>query len=65
MVYDLIKMVEQEYLKKEIPPFRPSDTVKVHVKVVEGSREQTQVFEEHCDQRARQWTSEKHLLSAG
>ena len=42
---DLIKMVEQDYLKKEIPPFRPGDTVKVHVKVVEGSRERTQVFE--------------------
>jgi large subunit ribosomal protein L19 len=42
---DLIKIVEQDYLKKEIPPFRPGDTVKVHVKVVEGSRERTQVFE--------------------
>jgi large subunit ribosomal protein L19 len=42
---DLIKMVEQDYMKKEIPPFRPGDTVKVHVKVVEGSRERTQVFE--------------------
>ncbi len=42
---DLIKMIEQDYMKKEIPPFRPGDTVKVHVKVVEGSRERTQVFE--------------------
>jgi large subunit ribosomal protein L19 len=42
---DTIKMVEQDYMKKEIPPFRPGDTVKVHVKVVEGSRERTQVFE--------------------
>jgi large subunit ribosomal protein L19 len=42
---DLIKMVEQDYMKKEIPPFRPGDTVKVHVKVIEGSRERTQVFE--------------------
>lgn len=42
---DPIKIVEQDYMKKEIPPFRPGDTVKVHVKVVEGSRERTQVFE--------------------
>ncbi len=42
---DIIKMVDQDYMKKEIPPFRPGDTVKVHVKVVEGSRERTQVFE--------------------
>jgi large subunit ribosomal protein L19 len=42
---DIIKMVEQDYMKTELPPFRPGDTVKVHVKVVEGSRERTQVFE--------------------
>jgi large subunit ribosomal protein L19 len=42
---DIIKMVDQDYMKKEIPPFRSGDTLKVHVKVVEGSRERTQVFE--------------------
>lgn len=42
---DAIKMVEQDYMKKEIPPFRPGDSVKVHVKVIEGNRERTQVFE--------------------
>jgi large subunit ribosomal protein L19 len=42
---DIIKMVEQDYLKTEIPAFRPGDSVKVYVKVVEGSRERTQVFE--------------------
>jgi len=42
---DLIKLIEQDYMKKEIPPFRPGDTVKVHVKVVEGTRERTQLFE--------------------
>jgi large subunit ribosomal protein L19 len=42
---DIIKMVEQDYMKTELPPFRPGDTVKVHVKVVEGTRERTQVFE--------------------
>jgi large subunit ribosomal protein L19 len=42
---DLIKDVEKQYLKEEIPSFAPGDTVKVHVKVVEGARERTQVFE--------------------
>ncbi|AFV11250.1 50S ribosomal protein L19 [Thermacetogenium phaeum DSM 12270] len=42
---DLMKIVEQDYLKKDIPPFRPGDTVRVHVKVIEGGRERTQVFE--------------------
>jgi large subunit ribosomal protein L19 len=42
---DTVKIVEQDYLKQEIPDFRPGDTVKVYVKVVEGSRERTQVFE--------------------
>jgi large subunit ribosomal protein L19 len=41
----LIQFLEQEYARKEIPDFRPGDTVRVHVKVVEGSRERIQVFE--------------------
>ncbi len=42
---DLLKQVESEYLKDEIPRFSVGDTVKVHFKVVEGSRERIQVFE--------------------
>ncbi|GAW92829.1 50S ribosomal protein L19 [Calderihabitans maritimus] len=42
---DLIKAVEQEYVKKDIPDFRPGDTVRVHVKVIEGNRERIQPFE--------------------
>ncbi len=42
---DLIKMIEDEQLKKDIPNFQPGDTVRVHVKVVEGNRERIQVFE--------------------
>ncbi|RDV81156.1 50S ribosomal protein L19 [Ammonifex thiophilus] len=36
---------DEEHLQKEIPDFRPGDTVRVHFKVVEGGRERTQVFE--------------------
>ena len=42
---DLIKEVERQYLKEDIPDFGPGDTVRVHVKIVEGARERTQVFE--------------------
>jgi len=42
---DLLTLVEQEQIRKDIPDFRPGDTVSVHTKVVEGSRERIQVFE--------------------
>ena len=42
---NLISVLEQEQLRNDIPDFRPGDTVKVHVKVVEGNRERIQVFE--------------------
>ena len=38
-------LVEQPYLRDDVPEFRPGDTVKVHVRVVEGERERVQVFE--------------------
>lgn len=38
-------LVEQSYLRSDIPEFRPGDTVKVHVRVVEGNRERVQVFQ--------------------
>jgi large subunit ribosomal protein L19 len=38
-------LVEQSYLRKGIPQFRPGDTVKVHARVVEGNRERVQVFQ--------------------
>ncbi|MGI6678934.1 MAG: 50S ribosomal protein L19 [Dehalobacterium sp.] len=42
---DLLRMIEQEQIKTNIPPFRAGDTVRVHVKVVEGTRERIQLFE--------------------
>ncbi|HSJ48864.1 MAG TPA: 50S ribosomal protein L19, partial [Gammaproteobacteria bacterium] len=42
---NIIKELEQEQLKKDIPDFGPGDTVVVQVKVVEGSRERLQAFE--------------------
>ncbi|NLG83271.1 MAG: 50S ribosomal protein L19 [Firmicutes bacterium] len=41
---NLIDLVEREK-KTDLPNFKPGDTVRVHVKVVEGGRERIQVFE--------------------
>ncbi len=41
---DLIKSIETEQLRSDIPEFRAGDTVRVHVKVVEGARERIQIF---------------------
>jgi large subunit ribosomal protein L19 len=37
--------VESAHVRADVPDFRPGDTVKVHVRVVEGNRERVQVFE--------------------
>ena len=42
---NLVEAVEKEYLKAEVPTLRSGDTVRVHAKVVEGTRERIQVFE--------------------
>ena len=41
----LIEELTQEQLRSDIPAFRPGDTVRVHAKVVEGTRERIQIFE--------------------
>jgi large subunit ribosomal protein L19 len=45
MVAQLIRSVESEQFRSDVPEFRPGDTVRVHAKVVEGTRERLQVFE--------------------
>ena len=42
---DIIRSIEQEQLRSDIPDFRPGDTVRVDVKVVEGNKERIQAFE--------------------
>lgn len=37
--------VERSYLKEDLPEFRPGDTLKVHVRVVEGKKERIQIFQ--------------------
>jgi len=42
---NLIDQIDAASLRDDVPDFRPGDTLKVHVKVVEGSRTRTQVFQ--------------------
>lgn len=42
---NILQTLEQSQLRTDIPDFKPGDTVRVHVKVVEGARERIQVFE--------------------
>lgn len=42
---DAIRLVERQYMKEKVPPFKAGDTVKVHLKIVEGEKERTQVFQ--------------------
>lgn len=50
---DLIKLVEQEFAKvrENIPSFKPGDTINVHVKIKEGSKERIQQFQGTVIQR--------------
>lgn len=42
---NIIEVLEKEQLRSDIPEFRAGDTVKVHAKIVEGTRERIQIFE--------------------
>ena len=42
---NIIDAIEQEQLRNDIPEFTPGDSVKVHVKVVEGGKERIQIYE--------------------
>lgn len=42
---EIIRKIEAEQVKKEVPEFKVGDTVRVHNKIKEGSRERIQIFE--------------------
>lgn len=42
---NIIEIIENEQIRRDLPQFGPGDTVRVHVKVIEGSRERLQVYE--------------------
>ena len=42
---DIIRAIENQYIKEDVPDFRPGDNVKVHYRITEGNRERIQVFQ--------------------
>ncbi|MSQ79195.1 MAG: 50S ribosomal protein L19 [Flavobacteriaceae bacterium] len=48
---DLIKLVEQEYIRTDLPVFKAGDTIVVHYKIKEGTKERTQQYQGVCLQR--------------
>jgi len=42
---NIVQAITQEQLRQDVPNFRPGDTLKVYVKVIEGTRERIQLFE--------------------
>ncbi|EGG97312.1 50S ribosomal protein L19 [Staphylococcus warneri] len=43
--HKLIEAVTKSQLRTDLPSFRPGDTLRVHVRIIEGSRERIQIFE--------------------
>ncbi len=48
---DIIRDLEREQLKSSVVEFRPGDTVRVQIKVIEGGKERLQAFEGICIER--------------
>lgn len=40
-----LREIEKDYMRSDVPPFRPGDTVRVHVRVTEGNKERIQVYQ--------------------
>jgi large subunit ribosomal protein L19 len=42
---DSIELIEREHIRTDLPDFKAGDTVRVYVKIIEGDKERTQLFE--------------------
>jgi large subunit ribosomal protein L19 len=42
---DKIRAIEREHMRYDVPTFKAGDTVRVHVRIIEGEKERTQVFQ--------------------
>ena len=45
MSTNIIERIDREQMRHDMPDFRPGDTVKVHIRIIEGNKERVQVFE--------------------
>jgi large subunit ribosomal protein L19 len=55
---NVIETLERQQLRSDIPVFKAGDTLRVHFKVIEGSRERIQVFQGFCIKRQGQGVRE-------
>ena len=44
MAMNVLETIERESMRFDHPDFRPGDTVKVHIRIIEGSKERVQIF---------------------
>ena len=42
---NIIERIDREQMRYDMPDFRPGDSVKVHIRIIEGNKERVQVFE--------------------
>ena len=59
---DTIRLLEREQMKSEIPDFKPGDTLRVQIKVIEGGRERLQAYEGICIARGNSGLKETFTL---
>jgi large subunit ribosomal protein L19 len=45
IIMDRIRAIEREHMRYDVPAFKAGDTVRVHVRIIEGEKERTQVFQ--------------------
>ena len=67
---DIIRAIEQQQIKQDIPDFRVGDNVKVHYRITEGNRERIQVFQgdvirRHGESARETFTVRKISFSVG
>lgn len=55
---DLIKLVQAEFNKEDVPEFKAGDTLNVHVRIVEGNKERVQQYKGVCIQRRGEGSTE-------
>ena len=48
---DLLKTIQSSYIREDMPEFKAGDTVNVHVRIIEGSKERVQQYKGVCIQR--------------
>lgn len=41
----IIERIDQEQMRQDHPEFRPGDSVKVHIRIIEGNKERIQIFQ--------------------